>query len=111
MINAQKEKIVGARTKEIYISTDQRTYKPEKWPLTKAIIVDVLHPLFIRLKNQGFLDMCKQGSTQNSNIQFIIMELFSERAIQPPIRNIAFQQFSSLLISRRVSEKSFWVVK
>ena len=31
----------------------QRTYKPAKWPLTKAI-VDVLHPLFIQFMNDGF---------------------------------------------------------
>ena len=48
------------------ISTGQRTYRPAKWPLTKAI-VDVLHPLFIRLTNEGFRDRCKQGSTQNSS--------------------------------------------
>ena len=51
------------------ISTDQRTYRPAKWPLTKAI-VDVLHPLFIRLTNEGFFGRCKQGSTQNSNESF-----------------------------------------
>ena len=51
------------------ISTGQRTYRPAKWALTKAI-VDVLHPLFIQLTNECFLDSCKQGSTQNSNESF-----------------------------------------
>ena len=51
------------------ISAGQRKYRPAKWPLTKAII-DVVHPLFIRLTNEGFLDRCKQGSTQNSNKSF-----------------------------------------
>ena len=37
------------------ILTGQRTYKPAKWPLTK-VIVDVLHPLFIWITNEGFLD-------------------------------------------------------
>ena len=51
------------------ISTGQRTYRPAKWPLTKAI-VNVLHPLFIRLTNEGFRDGCKKGSTQNSSKSF-----------------------------------------
>ena len=52
-----------------HISTGQR---PAKWSLTKAIVY-VLNPSFIRLKNEGFLDRYKQGSTQNSNESFNLL--------------------------------------
>ena len=81
------------------ISTGQGTYRPAKWPLTKAI-VDVLHPLFIfdlqmKVSSTG---ASKGDSKLNGVIQFISLGPFSKRAMQLPIGYITFHQFGSVYI-------------
>ena len=80
------------------ISTSQKTYKPAKWPLLKAI-VDVITPV-IYSANKWFPEQVQTRvySTFKRVIQFISLEPFSERAIQLTIRNTAFHQSGSLFI-------------
>ena len=52
--------------------TGKRVYKLIDWPLLQAVI-DVIHPVFIRLTNEGFLEKCTQGHSQNGNESFITL--------------------------------------
>ena len=46
--------------------TGQTTYKPVKWPFSKAVL-DALKPLFERLASVEFLEGCRDCKTQNPN--------------------------------------------
>ena len=78
------------------IATEKKTYKPIKWSLSQAII-DAVHPIFIGLTNEGFIDRCKQGYTQNVTESFntLIWNLSPKEKCNSSLETLTARFFST----------------